>query len=98
LYWPLVTAEPKDAAKRSARVLTIMRLDPATGQSELVGQPQVEGLDEDKVRHTYIREDKYALDHMQGACIGPDGTLYLMDIYPQLNVACFPRLTAKRSR
>jgi hypothetical protein len=55
----------------------------------------VEGLDEDKVRHTYIREDKYALDHMQGACVGPDGTLYLMDIYPQLNVACFPKLTAK---
>jgi hypothetical protein len=95
LYWPLVTAEPAEAAKRSARVLTIMRLDLATGQSELVGRPQVEGLDEDKVRHTYIREDKYALDHMQGACVGPDGTLYLMDIYPQLNVACFPRLTAK---
>ena len=60
-----------------------------------MGRPQVEGLDEDKVRHTYIREDKYALDHVQGACVGPDGTLYLMDIYPQLNVACFPRLTAK---
>lgn len=95
LYWPLVTAEPADAAKRSARVLVIMRLDLASGQCELVGRPQVEGLDEDKVRHTYIREDKYALDHMQGACVGPDGTLYLMDIYPQLNVACFPGLTAK---
>ncbi|MCI0358410.1 MAG: hypothetical protein L0211_08005, partial [Planctomycetaceae bacterium] len=94
LYWPLVTAEAVDAAKRSARVLVIMRLDLATGVSQLVGRPQVEGLDEDKVRRTYIREDKYALDHMQGACVGADGTLYLMDIYPQLNVACFPRLTA----
>ena len=95
LYWPLTTAEPNDAAKRSPRVLVIMRLDLASGKSELVGRPLVEGLDEDKVRHTYIREDKYALDHMQGACVGSDGTLYLMDIYPQLNVACFPQLTAK---
>jgi hypothetical protein len=95
LYWPLVTAEPADAAKRASRVLVLMRLDLDTGLSELVGRPVVEGLDEDKVRHTYIREDKYALDHMQGACVGPDGTLYLMDIYPQLNVACFPKLTAK---
>lgn len=95
LYWPLVTAEPAQAAKRDARVLTIMRFDPATGRSELVGKPDIQGLDEDKVRHTYIREDKYILDHMQGAAVGPDGTLYLMDIYPQLNVACFQGLTAK---
>jgi streptogramin lyase len=93
LYWPLVTAEPSKAANRAARVLVIMRYDPVTKQTELVGKPQIEGLDEDHVRHTYIREDKYNLDHMQGACVGPDGSLYLMDIYPQLNVACFPQLT-----
>jgi hypothetical protein len=33
---------------------------------------------------------------MQGAAVGPDGSLYLMDIYPQLNVGCFPGLTAPK--
>jgi hypothetical protein len=33
---------------------------------------------------------------MQGAAVGADGSLYLLVIYPQLNMACFPRLTAPR--
>jgi hypothetical protein len=53
------------------------------------------GLDEEKVKHVYTRPAKYVLQYMQGAAIGADGSLYLMAIYPQLNVACFPKLTAK---
>jgi hypothetical protein len=73
-----------------------MRFDPATRTSAAVGVPEVVGLDEAKVRHAYARGEKYRLDYLQGAAVGPDGSLYLMDIYPQLNVACFPKLTAPR--
>ena len=61
---------------------------------ETVGVPNVIGLDEDKVKHVYTRPAKYQLQYMQGAAVGADGSLYLMAIYPQLNVACFPKLTA----
>jgi sugar lactone lactonase YvrE len=97
LYYPLVTSDPAQQRNRAARVLLLMRYDPRTRQSQLLGVPEVQHLDEDRVRHTYIRENVYRLDHMQGAAVGSDGTLYLMDIYPQLNVACFPRLTAPQS-
>jgi len=61
----------------------------------VVGKPRIVGLDEEKVKHAYVRGgDRYAFDHTQGAAVGPDGTLYVMDIYPQLNVVVFPRLTA----
>ena len=63
--------------------------------SETVGIPDVK-LDEGKVKHTYVRGDKYRLDYIQGAAVGADGSLYLMDIYPQLNVVCFPKLTAPK--
>ncbi len=69
---------------------------PTTQKLASVGVPNVVGLDESKVRHVYNRGDKYGLEHMQGAAAGPDGTLYLIDIYPQLNVACFPTLTAPK--
>ncbi len=94
-YYPLNTSLP-DGGNKPKLQLRIMRYDPATQCVETVGVPNVVGLDEAKVRHTYTRGDKYGLEHMQGAAVGPDGTLYLMDIYPQLNVACFPRLTAPR--
>jgi streptogramin lyase len=95
LYYPLVTSG-LDAKKRADRHLRIMRFDPATGKSETVGIPDTSSVDESKVKHVYVRGDKYQLDHIQGAAVGVDGTLYLMDIYPQLNVACFPKLTAPR--
>jgi hypothetical protein len=71
-----------------------MRFDPATRKVDTVGIPNVVGLDEDKVKHVYARKAKYLLQYMQGAAVGADGSLYLMAIYPQLNVACFPKLTA----
>lgn len=96
-YYPLNSTGPLEPGGPPVRgALRIRRFDPRTGVVRTVGAPRVEGLDEAKVRHTYNRTDKYVLDHMQGAAVGPDGTLYLLDIYPQLNVAVFPQLTAPK--
>jgi hypothetical protein len=95
-YYPLNTTGPRERGGKPEAYLLLMRFDPATGKAEPVGVPEVVGLDEDKVRHAYARGEKYRLDYMQGAAVGADGSLYLMDIYPQLNVACFPGLTAPR--
>jgi hypothetical protein len=65
-------------------------------KTEVVGKPRIVGLDEEKVKHAYVRIERYVFDHTQGAAVGPDGSLYILDIYPQLNVVCFPRLTAPR--
>jgi hypothetical protein len=93
LYYPLVTSDGDN--KRGERHLRIMRFDPATAKTETVGIPDPQ-VDEEKVKHAYVRTDKYKLDHIQGAAVGADGTLFLMDIYPQLNVAIFPKLTAAK--
>src|SRR5262249_47022886 len=95
-YYPLNTHVPDGKAGRPRTHLRIMRFDPVSRKSETVGVPEVVGLDEEKVKHVYNRGTKYELDHMQGAAVGPDGSLYLLDIYPQLNVACFPKLTAPK--
>lgn len=93
-WYPLNTSGPLEKGGKPIPHLRIMCFDPSTKKVQTVGIPRIVGLDESKVKHTYVRGDRYQLDHMQGAAIGPDGSLYLMDIYPQLNVACFPRLTA----
>jgi hypothetical protein len=95
-YYPLNTTGPLERGGKPVAHLRIMRFDPATKKSETVGVPEVVGLDEEKVKHAYARQDHYRLYYMQGAAVGADGTLFLMGIYPQLNVACFPRLTAAR--
>ncbi len=95
-YYPLNTSGPIEKDGKAQLHLRIMRFDPVKKKTETVGIPNPVGLDEEKVKHTYVRGDKYQLDHMQGAAVGPDGSLYLLDIYPQLNVACFPKLTAPR--
>jgi hypothetical protein len=94
LYYPLVTSYA-DPRRRGERFLLLMRFDSASGKSEVVGKPNVV-VDEDKVRHSYNREKQYGFDHTQGAAVGPDGSLYVLDIYPQLNVVCFPKLTAPK--
>ena len=48
------------------------------------------------MKAAYARPGKFELRYMQGAAVGPDGSLYLMGIYPQLHVACFPGLTARK--
>ncbi len=95
LYYPLVTsaATPKKAGER---FLVLMRFDPATSKTEVIGKPSFAGLDEDKVKHAYLRGEKYRFEHTQGAAVGADGSLYIMAIYPQLHVVCFPRLTMPR--
>jgi sugar lactone lactonase YvrE len=96
LYYPLNTHGPLTRGGKAEPHLRIMRFDPATKRVETVGVPNVVGLDEARVKHVYTRPAKYVLQYMQGAAVGPDGSLYLMAIYPQLNVACFPRLTARK--
>jgi streptogramin lyase len=96
LYYPLNTIGARQKRGKADAHLRIMRFDPATKKVETVGVPNVVGLDEDKVKHVYTRQAKYELRYMQGAAVGADGSLYLMAIYPQLNVACFPRLTAPK--
>ncbi|MFN4260108.1 MAG: hypothetical protein ACK4RK_12500 [Gemmataceae bacterium] len=97
-YYPLNTSVPGARNGKPAAIpqLRIMRFDPKTHNVETAGVPNIVGLDEEKVKHTYNRTDKYSLDYMQGAAVSADGSLFLLDIYPQLNVACFPQLTAPR--
>jgi hypothetical protein len=91
LYFPVNTTDPATHKP----LLIIMRFDPKTSKSEPVGVPRVIDFDESKVKAAYTRDAKFELRYMQGAAVGADGSLYLMGIYPQLHVACFPRLTAK---
>jgi hypothetical protein len=95
-YYPLNTTGPLAPGGKPEAHLRVMRFDPATRKSETVGIPEVVGLDEEKVKHVYTRRATYKLQYMQGAAVGADGTLFLMAIYPQLNVACFPKLTAPK--
>jgi streptogramin lyase len=95
-YYPLNTSGPLAPGGKPEPHLRIMRFDPATKKVETAGIPHVVGLDEAKVKHAYTRPAKYVLQYMQGAAVGADGSLYLMAIYPQLSVACFPKLTAPK--
>jgi hypothetical protein len=95
-YYPLNTTGPLTKGGKPEAHLRIMRFDPATKKIVTVGVPNVVGLDESKVKHAYARPAKYVLRYMQGAAVGADGSLYLLAIYPQLNVACFPKLTAPK--
>jgi hypothetical protein len=98
-YYPLLTTAPLTKGGKAVQHLRIMRFDPKTGRSETVGIPDTSKLDESKVRHAYARmwkNAKYRMDYIQGMAVGEDGTLFVMDIYPQLNVVMFPRLTAPR--
>ncbi|HMC64543.1 MAG TPA: hypothetical protein VKI65_06365 [Gemmataceae bacterium] len=97
LYWPLNTNGPLEKGGKPVQQLRVMRFDPATKKVETVGVPDTSSVDEAKVRHTYFRKDaKFNLFHMQGSAVGEDGTLFLMGIYPQLHVGCFPKLTAPK--
>jgi hypothetical protein len=94
LYFPLNTTGPLEKDGKPEAHLRIMRFDPATAKTETVGVPDLVGFDEAKVKHVYTRSAKFRVFYMQGAAVGPDGSLYLMGIYPQLHVVCFPKLTA----
>lgn len=96
LYYPLNTTDPGDGKGRRKTLLIIMRFDPATRKTEAVGVPRVVDFDEEKVKHAYIRGDTFEFRHTQGAAVGADGSLYVLGIYPQMHVACFPQLTAKK--
>jgi len=96
LYFPLNTTGPLDKGGKPEAHLRIMRFDPATAKTETVGVPELVGFDEAKVKHVYTRAAKFRVFYVQGAALGADGSLYLMGIYPQLHVACFPKLTAPR--
>jgi hypothetical protein len=95
-YYPLVTVGPVEKGGKAVNHLRIMRFDPVAGKTETVGIPDTSDLDESKVKHAYVRDVPYKLDYIQGAKVGADGTLFLMDIYPQLNVVQFPQLTAPK--
>jgi hypothetical protein len=96
LYFPLNTTGPVEKGGKAVVHLRLMRFDPVSGKSESLGVPRVVDFDEEKVKSAYARPGKFELRYMQGAAVGPDGSLYLMGIYPQLHVACFPRLTERR--
>jgi sugar lactone lactonase YvrE len=95
-YYSLRTTGPLAKGGKAVEHVRVMRFDPATRQSETVGLPNVSKLDESKVRDTWPRKGPYRVDYIQGMAVGEDGSLYMMDIYPQLNVVCFPKLTAPR--
>lgn len=96
LYFPLNTTGPLEKGGKSEPHLRLMRFDPASGKTETLGVPRLLDFDEEKVKHVYTRPGKFRLFYMQGAAIDADGSLYLLGIYPQLHVACFPKLTAPR--
>jgi hypothetical protein len=95
-YYSLATTGPLTKGGKAERHLRVMRFDPKAGKSETVGVPDVSKLDESQVKHAYVRGERYQVDHIQGMAVGEDGSLYMLDIYPQLNVVCFPKLTAPR--
>ncbi len=95
-YYSLLTTGPLRKGGKAEQHLRVMRFDPATRKTETVGVPDVSKVDVSKLRHTFPRPGPYRVDHIQGMDVGADGSLYLMDIYPQLNVVCFPKLTAPR--
>ena len=95
-YYPLNTTGPAERGGKPAAHLRLMRFDPATGKNETVGIPEVVGLDEEKVKSAYARQAPFHLYYMQGAAVGADGSLFLLGIYPQLHVACFPGLTVAK--
>lgn len=95
-YYPLNTVDPSEPKAARKAYLLLMRFDPTSKTTETVGVPNVVGLEEEKVKHSFNRGTKYELRYMQGAAVGPDGSLYLLVIYPQMHVACFPKLTAPR--
>jgi hypothetical protein len=96
LYYPLNTTGPLGAGGKPQQYLRLMRFDPATRKSETVGVPQPVGLELEKIKHTFPRQGDFRVYYMQGAAVGPDGSLYLLGIYPQLHVVCFPKLTVPR--
>jgi hypothetical protein len=98
LYYPLNTTGPLVEGGKPEQHLRLMRFDPATKKVETVGIPEPKDFDEEKVKHVYTRKAKFRLYYMQGAAVAPDGTLFLMGIYPQLHVAWFPKLTAPGGR
>jgi hypothetical protein len=96
LYYPVNTTGPLEAGGKPQQYLRLMRFDPATRKTETVGVPQPVGLVLEKIKPTFPRQGDFRVYYMQGAAVGPDGSLYLLGIYPQLHVVCFPRLTAPR--
>jgi hypothetical protein len=98
LYYPLNTTGPIEKGGKPVPHLCLMRFDPATKKVETIGIPEPKDFDEEKVKHAYARKDRFRLYYMQGAAVAPDGTLFLMGIYPQLHVAWFPKLTAPGGR
>ncbi len=98
LYYPLNTTGPLEKGGKPEQHLRLMRFDPATKKVETVGIPEPKDFDEEKVKHAYARPAKFRLYYVQGAAVAPDGTLFLMGIYPQLHVAWFPKLTAPGGR
>jgi streptogramin lyase len=97
-YYPLNTTGPVAKGSKPEQHLRLMRFDPATKKTETVGIPEPVGFDEEKVKSAYARVAKFRLYYMQGAAVAPDGTLFLLGIYPQLHVAWFPGLTAPTKR
>jgi sugar lactone lactonase YvrE len=95
-YYSLRTTGPLTKGGKAVEHVRVMRFDPATRKTETVGVPDVSKVDVSKIAHTFPRKGPYRVDYIQGMAVGADGSLYLMDIYPQLNVVCFPRLTAPR--
>jgi hypothetical protein len=94
-YYPLLTTFPATENAKAEQRLILMRFDANTKQTVAVGVPEIAGFDEEQVKSTYPRPAPHKLDHIQGMAVGDDGTLFMMDIYPQLNVVWFPRLTAR---
>ena len=90
LYYPLNTTGPLEMRGNAQAHLRIMCFDPVTKNVATIGVPNVIEFDEEKVKHVYARKEKYKLQYMQGAAIGKEGSLYLLAIYPQLHVVCFP--------
>jgi hypothetical protein len=100
-YYPLLTTGPLERRAegvnppRPEQHVLLMRFDPATRKVETIGVPAPQ-FDEEKVKHAYPRSGPHKIDHIQGMAVAEDGTLFMMDIYPQLNVVWFPQLTAKK--
>jgi len=80
LYYPVLAEDLRDGSSG----VHLMRYDPATERVTDLG------IIRPKNKPGYFAN----VDRMQGGCVAPDGTLYLMEMRPKLSLLIFPQLTA----
>ncbi|MGD8238455.1 MAG: hypothetical protein PVH68_07890 [Armatimonadota bacterium] len=81
LYYPVLAEDTRDGSTG----VHLMRYDPVAERAEDLG------IIRSRNKPAYSAN----IDRMQGGCVAPDGTLYLMEMRPKLSLLIFPQLTRR---